>query len=103
MIAILKREIKSYFCSVTGYMFCAFMLLFAGIYTVTINVESSYANFEYVLSNMDFIYIIIIPVLTMRVISEERKQRTDTLLYSLPVSMTKVVVAKYLAMLTQVI
>lgn len=100
MIAILKREIKSYFCSVTGYMFCAFMLLFAGIYTVTINVESSYANFEYVLSNMDFIYIIIIPVLTMRVISEERKQRTDTLLYSLPVSMTKVVVAKYLAMLS---
>ncbi len=99
MIAILKREIKSYFCSVTGYMFCAFMLLFAGIYTVTINVESSYANFEYVLSNMDFIYIIIIPVLTMRVISEERKQRTDTLLYSLPVSMTKVVIAKYLAML----
>ena len=100
MIAILKREIKSYFCSVTGYMFCAFMLLFAGIYTVTINIESSYANFEYVLSNMDFIYIIIIPVLTMRVISEERKQRTDTLLYSLPVSMTKVVVAKYLAMLS---
>ena len=81
-------------------MFCAFMLLFAGIYTVTINVQSSYANFEYVLSNMDFIYIIIIPVLTMRVISEERKQRTDTLLYSLPVSMTKVVVAKYLAMLS---
>ena len=100
MIAILKREIKSYFCSVTGYMFCAFMLLFAGIYTVAINVHSSYANFEYVLSNMDFIYIIIIPVLTMRVISEERKQRTDTLLYSLPVSMTKVVVAKYLAMLS---
>ena len=38
MISILKREIKSYFCSVTGYMFCAFMLLFAGIYTVAVNV-----------------------------------------------------------------
>ena len=100
MAAIYKRELKAYFCSVTGYMFCAFMLLFAGIYTMAVNINSAYANFEYVLSNMSFIFIIIIPVLTMRVISEERKQRTDTLLYSLPVSMTKVVVAKYLAMLT---
>lgn len=100
MTAIYKRELKSYFCSVTGYMFCAFMLLFAGIYTMAVNINSAYANFEYVLSNMSFIFIIIIPVLTMRVISEERKQRTDTLLYSLPVSMTKVVVSKYLAMLT---
>lgn len=100
MTAIYKRELKSYFCSVTGYMFCAFMLLFAGIYTMAVNINSAYANFEYVLSNMSFIFIIIIPVLTMRVISEERKQRTDTLLYSLPVSMTKVVVAKYFAMLT---
>ena len=100
MTAIYKRELKSYFCSVTGYMFCAFMLLFAGIYTMAVNINSAHANFEYVLSNMSFIYIIIIPVLTMRVISEERKQRTDTLLYSLPVSMTKVVLAKYFAMLT---
>ena len=100
MTAIYKRELKSYFCSVTGYMFCAFMLLFAGIYTMAVNINSAYANFEYVLSNMSFIFIIIIPVLTMRVISEERKQRTDTLLYSLPVSMTKVVVSKYHAMLT---
>ncbi len=100
MTAIYKRELKSYFCSVTGYMFCAFMLLFAGIYTMAVNINSAYANFEYVLSNMSFIFIIIIPVLTMRVISEERKQRTDTLLYSLPVSMTKVVVSKYIAMLT---
>ena len=100
MTAIYKRELKSYFCSVTGYMFCAFMLLFAGIYTMAVNINSAHANFEYVLSNMSFIYIIIIPVLTMRVISEERKQRTDTLLYSLPVSMTKIVLAKYFAMLT---
>ena len=99
MISILKREIKSYFCSVTGYMFCAFMLLFAGIYTVAVNINSAYANFEYALSNMSFIFIIIIPVLTMKVISEERKQKTDTLLYSLPVSLTKIVLAKYFAML----
>jgi ABC-2 type transport system permease protein len=80
-------------------MFCAFMLLFAGIYTVAVNVNSAYANFEYALSNMSFIFIIIIPVLTMKVISEERKQKTDTLLYSLPLSLTKIVLAKYFAML----
>lgn len=99
MSAIFERELKSYFNSVTGYAFIAFILFFVGIYTMAINLSGTYSNFEYVLSNMSFIFVIIIPILTMKVISEEKRQKTDQLLYALPMSMTKIVIGKYLAML----
>ena len=57
------------------------------------------SNFEYVLSNLSFIFLIIVPILTMWVIAEERRQRTDQLLYSLPLSMTGVALGKYAALL----
>lgn len=100
MIAVLKHEISSYFSNVTGYVFGAFLLLFAGIYTMVINLESAVTNFEYVLSNMSFVFLIIVPILTMRIIAEERHHKTDQLLYSLPIGMTRVVLGKYLALLT---
>lgn len=99
MKAIFQREVKSYFDGVLGYIFAAFLLLFAGIYTMVINLNASYSNFEYVLGNMTFIFLIITPILSMRVIAEEKRQKTDLLLYSLPISMTKIVLGKYLAML----
>lgn len=99
MKAIFQREVKSYFDGVLGYIFSAFLLLFAGIYTMVINLNASYSNFEYVLGNMTFIFLIITPILSMRVIAEEKRQKTDQLLYSLPISMTKIVLGKYLAML----
>lgn len=99
MSAVFRHELSSYFSNVTGYVFGAFMLLFAGIYTVVINLKSALANFEYVLSNMSFIFLVVVPILTMRVIAEERRQKTDQLLYSLPLSMTEVVLGKYAAML----
>ncbi len=99
MMAIFKREFKSYFNNMLGFIFCAFILLFAGIYTMAINLKSSSASFEYVLGNMGFIFLIAVPILTMRVIAEEKRQKTDQLLYSLPISMTEVVFGKYLAML----
>ena len=99
MIAILKREFYSMFTNITGYLFCAFILLFAGIYMTLLNLKSGMANFEYVLGNMGFIFLIAIPVLTMRSVAEERRQKTDTLLYSLPVSVTQIVLGKFLAML----
>ena len=100
MIAIYKREISAYFKGMFGYVVAVFLLLFTGIYTVVYNLASGYPNFEYVLSAITFLYLLIIPVLTMRSISEERRQHTDQLLYSLPLSMGKVVLGKYLAMLT---
>ena len=61
--------------------------------------KSALANFEYVLGNMSFIFLIIVPILTMKVIAEERRQKTDQLLYSLPLTMTGVVLGKYAALL----
>ena len=99
MKAIFRHELSSYFTSVYAYVFAAFLLLFAGIYTMAINISSAYTDFEYVLSNMSFIFLIIVPIITMRVIAEERRQRTDNLLYSLPFSMTDVTLGKYFALL----
>lgn len=102
MTAIYQRELRSYFHGMTGYVFIAFLLLFAGIYTMFYNLSSGYPNFEYVLQAMTIIYLIAIPILTMRVIAEERRQKTDQLLYTLPIGMTRVVLGKYLAMVTVV-
>lgn len=99
MRAILKHELSSYFTGLTAYVFGAFVLLFAGIYTMVYNLRAGYANFEYVLGSMTFVFIIIVPILTMRVLSEERRQKTDTLLYSLPISTTEIILGKFLAML----
>ncbi len=99
MKAIFKHELSGFFNSVSAYVFGAFLLLFAGIYTMVYNLRNGLTNFEYVIAGMVIIFLIAIPVLTMKVIAEERRQKTDTLLYSLPVSMTQVVLGKYFAML----
>lgn len=99
MNAIFKRELSSYFNSVGGYVFGAFLLLFAGIYSMVYNLQNALPDFSFVLSGMSFVFMVIIPVLTMRVLAEERRQKTDQLLYSLPLSMGKVVLGKYFAML----
>ena len=100
MRAIYQRELRSYFTSMTGWLFCAFLLFFAGLYTNILNLSSGYAQFEYVLSNMSFAFLIVTPIITMRTVAEERRQRTDQLLYSLPITMTQVILGKYLALLT---
>ena len=94
MMAILKREFKSYYLSMTGYAFAAFLLIFTGIYTMAVCLAGYYSNFEYVLGNISFIFLLIVPILTMRVFAEERKQKTDQLLYSLPIGMTRIDVYK---------
>lgn len=99
MRAVLKHELSSYFTNVSGYVFGAFLLLFAGIYTMVYNIQSAMPNFEYVLGGMSFVFLVIVPILTMRVLAEERRQKTDQLLYSLPLTMTQVVLGKYIAML----
>ena len=99
MIAILKHELRLYFHSLTAYVFGAFLLLIVGIGSMLYNLQAAVSNFEYVLSFSGMVFAVIVPILTMRVIAEERKQKTDQLLYSLPISTTKVVVGKYLALL----
>lgn len=99
MNAVFKHELGSYFTGLTAYVFGFFLLLFAGIYTMVYCLRSGIANFELVLGSMAFVFIVIVPILTMRVLAEERRQKTDILLYSLPISTTKIVLGKFFAML----
>ena len=78
----------------------AFLLLMAGIYTCSVNFGAGYPEFERVISGISFIFLIIVPILTMRSFSEERAARTDQLLYTLPIRTSAVVAGKYLAMVT---
>lgn len=99
MMAVFRREVGSYFRGVLGYLLAAFLLVFAGIYCMAYNLSGYYANFEYVLSGIGFIYLIAVPIISMRTVAEEKRQKTDQLLYSLPIRLSDVVVGKYLAML----
>ena len=99
MIAVLKHELRSYFHSLTAYVFGAFLLAFVGLGAMLYNLQAAVSNFEYVLSFSSLIFVVIVPILTMRVVAEERKQKTDQLLYSLPITTVQVIVGKYLALL----
>ncbi|MDO5151868.1 MAG: ABC transporter permease [Eubacteriales bacterium] len=99
MIAVLKHELRLYFHSLTAYVFGAFLLAFVGIGAMLYNLQAAVSNFEFVLSFSSLVFVVIVPILTMRVIAEERKQKTDQLLYSLPISTAKVILGKYLALL----
>lgn len=99
MIAVLKHELRSYFHSLTAYVFGAFLLAFVGIGAMLYNIQAAVSNFEYVLSFGSMVFVVIVPILTMRVIAEERKQKTDQLLYSLPITTVEVIIGKYLALL----
>lgn len=100
MLVIYKKELKSYFNGMMGYVFIAFALAVFGIYTVAVSFRQAYPNFEYVLDAVRFLFVLIIPILTMRAMSEEKRQRTDQLLYSSPISTLSIVTGKFLAALT---
>ena len=99
MIAVLKHELRSAFNSLTVYLFCAALLCIVGVGAMIYNIQASVANFEYALNYISIILVVIIPVLTMRSFAEERKQKTDQLLYSLPLTTWQIVGGKYLSLL----
>ena len=94
MLAIYKREVRSYFQSMVGCVFVAFLIAFTGIYFMAYNLTAGYPYFSYTLSGTLIVFIVGIPLITMRSFSEERKNMTA------PVSLWKVVLGKYLAMVT---
>jgi len=100
MIAIYKRELRSYFHSMIGYVFIAFLVAYTGIYFLAYNLNYGYPYFSYVLSGIMFVYLVAIPILTMRCFAEDKKNRTDQMLLTAPVSLFKIVLGKYLAMAT---
>lgn len=99
MTAVLKHELRNYFHSLTAYVFGAFLLAFVGIGAMLYNIQAAVSNFEFVLNFSSLVFVVIVPILTMRVIAEEKKQKTDQLLYSLPISTTQVILGKYVALL----
>ena len=74
-------------------------MAFVGLGAMLYNIQSAVANFEYVLSFVSLGFVVIIPILTMKVIAEERRQKTDQLLYSLPITTSQIIIGKYLALL----
>ena len=89
MTAVFKHELRSYFHSLTAYVFGAFLLAFIGIGAMLYNLQAAVSNFEYVLSFASLVFVL----------AEERRQKTDQLLYSLPITTVQIIAGKYLALL----
>lgn len=98
MLAVFKREFKSYFQSVIGWLFVAAFLAMFGLYFYIYNLMQGYPYVYYSLSAITVVFLIAVPVLTMRSFAEEKKSKTDQLLLTAPVSPGRLVLGKYLAM-----
>ena len=97
MAAIFKRELKAYFKSPIGYIFIGLCILVAAVFFWIGNLAYGLANMGTFFSNVGVVYIIVIPILTMRSMAEERKSRTDQLLMTAPVRTSDIVIGKFLA------
>ena len=100
MTAIYKRELKSYLTSMVGIFIYLFHSCTDRYYFSAYQLSAAYPKFEYTLSAITFAFLIGVPILTMRVLAEERKQKTDQLLLTAPVSVSGIVIGKYLALVT---
>lgn len=100
MIAIYKKELRTLFNSLSGSIAVAVMLLVTGLMFRYYNLYNGALTLHYTVSNSTLLFYIVIPVLTMRVFAEEKKQKTDQLLITAPVSLPEIVLGKYLALVT---
>ncbi|MDO4730934.1 MAG: ABC transporter [Clostridia bacterium] len=100
MAAVFKRELKSYFTSVLGFVYLAVFYFFAGLYfyLICLSVYGT-SNLMYVFLNLFTIALFITPILTMRMWSEDKKQKTDQVLFTAPVSILSITLGKYFAAL----
>ncbi len=99
MTSIIKKELRTYFTSMAGYVFLGFLVLLTAIYFSLINVLQLYPDYSYVLSGTVIMFLILIPTLTMRLFAEEAKQKTDQLLFTSPLTVNQIVIGKYLSAL----
>lgn len=100
MTAIYKRELKSYFDTMIGFVFIAFIVAAMGIYFFVYNMSGGYPYFSATLTGTLFVLLISIPVLTMKCLADEKRSKTDQLLLTAPISLTKIILGKYFAMVT---
>ena len=100
MSTIYKRELRAYYHSMIGWVFTAAMLILVGIYFMAFNMYQGYVYFSYALASASSMLMLLVPILTMRSMSEERASRTDQLLLTSPVSVGGIVLGKFLATMT---
>lgn len=100
MTAIYKREMRSYLTSPVGYVFLAVFYAISGYYFFATSLVGNTTDMSYVFSNLFSIVIFLVPMLTMRLFSEERRQKTEQALFTAPVRFTGIVMGKFLACLT---
>ena len=98
MKAVFKHEAGLYSHGLLACVFGAFLLEFIGIGAMLYNINAAVANFEYALGTFCIGFVALVPILTMRVLAEEKKQKTDQLLSLLPLSSTDIILGKYFAM-----
>ncbi len=97
MLAIWKREFQNYFLTPIGYVFMAVFLLASGVFFMLYNVLSNSSSLSTMFSNMNYLFMLVMPVLTMKLLAEEKHTRTDQLLLTSPLSVTSIVCGKFLA------
>lgn len=100
MIAVLKKELHAYFTSFLGWIFLALFLSAIGFFVYSINLVGGVAYIGYPLSNASLILALVVPILTMRIIAEETRLKTDQLLLTSPLPIWKIILGKYLALET---
>lgn len=98
MLAIFKREFKSLFWNITGWLFIGITLALFGLYFFVYNLSYGYPYISYSLSAIAFLFMVTVPILTMRVLVEEKHAKTDQLLLTAPISVGKIVLGKFLAL-----
>lgn len=98
MIAIFKREFRSYFHSFMGWLYLAITIVATGIYSANDNFQYGSNSLKDVMSGISFLILITVPIISMRIMSEERRNKTDQLMLTSPISIWNIVFGKYLSM-----
>lgn len=98
MLAVFRRELKAYFTSPIGFIFMGFFILISGVFfALTFLLNPSPARYIGLLSSLTLIFLFLVPILTMRLLTEDTRQKTDQLLITSPLTVTGIVAGKYLA------
>lgn len=97
MLAIFKRELKAYFTSPLGYVFLAIFYAFSGVFFWIFSLEMGTTDLSTAFLLMFIVLMVFVPLLTMRLLAEDKKQKTDQLTLTAPISLFSIVMGKFLA------
>ena len=100
MLTVYKKDLHNYFSTFVGYVFIAAVLLSGGIYVFINNFLNGYASFGTSINSVPFFFVFLIPVISAGIFTDEKRQNTDQLLYTLPLTSKQIVFGKYLALVT---